>query len=143
MVAPPTLLAEIIAKDNLNIENLMQTFENLLLQNYSTKFLDIHTNSPWVCVIKVCSNGGATYNIGEIIAKDNLNTENLMQTFENLLLQNYTPKLLDIAHRPWVCAIKDCSNDGPTYIICKIIAKNNLNKANLMQTFENLLLQNY
>ena len=25
----------------LNRENLMQTFENLLLQNYSTKFLDI------------------------------------------------------------------------------------------------------
>ena len=41
MVAPPTLLAKIIAKDNLNKENLMQTFENLLLQNYSTKFLDI------------------------------------------------------------------------------------------------------
>ena len=47
-----------------------------------------HTNSPWVCLIKVCSNGGATYIIGEIIAKDNLNIENLMQTFENLLLQN-------------------------------------------------------
>ena len=59
----------------------MQTFENLLLQNYSTKFLDITQNCPWVCVIKVCSNGGATYNIGEIIAKDNLNIENLMQTF--------------------------------------------------------------
>ena len=42
--------------------------------------------SPWVCVIKVCSNGGTTYLIGEIIAKDNLNIENLMQTFENLLL---------------------------------------------------------
>ena len=32
----------------------------------------------------VCSNGGATYIIGEIIAKDNLNIENLMQTIENL-----------------------------------------------------------
>ena len=32
---------------------------------------------------------GATYIIGEIIAKNNLNIENLMQTFENLLLQNY------------------------------------------------------
>ena len=40
--------------------------------------------------IKVCSNGGATYIIGEIIAKDNLNIENLMQTFENLLLQTCT-----------------------------------------------------
>ena len=37
----PTLIAEIIAKDNLNIENLMQTFEILLLQNCATKFLDI------------------------------------------------------------------------------------------------------
>ena len=50
----------------------------------------LHTNSLWVCVIKVCSNGGATYIIGEIIAKDNLNIENLMQTIENLLLQTCT-----------------------------------------------------
>ena len=57
-----------------------------------------HTNSPWVCVIKVCSNGGATYIIGEIIAKDNLNIENLMQTFENLL-QNYSTKFLDITYK--------------------------------------------
>ena len=56
-------------------------------------------NSPWVCVIKVCSNGGATYIIGKIIAKDNLNIENLMQTFENLL-QNYLTKfLLDITYK--------------------------------------------
>ena len=52
----------------------MQTFENLLLQNYSTEFLD--KNSPWVCVISICSNGGATYIIGEIIAKHNLNISN-------------------------------------------------------------------
>ena len=82
------IIGEIIAKDNLNIENLMQTFENLLLQTCATKFFELNTNSPWVCVIKVCSNGGATYIIDEIIAKDNLNIENLMQTFENLLLQN-------------------------------------------------------
>ena len=55
MVASPTLIGEIIAKDNLKIVNLMQTFENLLLQNYSTQFLDItyKINSLWVCVIKV------------------------------------------------------------------------------------------
>ena len=53
----------------------------------------------WVCVIKVCSNGGATYIIGEIIAKDSLNIENLMQTFENLLLQNYSSKFLDITYK--------------------------------------------
>ena len=51
------------------------------------------------CLQNLCSNGGATYIIGEIIAKDNLNIENLMQTFENLLLQNYLTKFLDIAHR--------------------------------------------
>ena len=59
----------------------------------------LHTNSPWVCVIKVCSNGGAIYIIGEIIAKDNLNIENLMQSFENLLLQNYSTKFLDITYK--------------------------------------------
>ena len=40
----------------------MQTFENLILQNCSTEFYGIaHTNGPWVYVIKVCSDGGATY----------------------------------------------------------------------------------
>ena len=52
-----------------------------------------------LCVIKVCSNGGATYINGKIIAKDNLNIENLMQTFENLLLQNYSPKFLNITYK--------------------------------------------
>ena len=41
MVAKSYIIGEIIAKDNLNIENLMQTFEDLLLQNCATKFLDI------------------------------------------------------------------------------------------------------
>ena len=79
--------------------NLMQTFENLLLQNYSTKFLDIIYKYSLRCVIKVCSNDGVAYIIGEIIAKDNLNIENLMQTFKNLLLQNCSTKFLDIAHK--------------------------------------------
>ena len=39
----------------------MQTFENL---SYSPKLFNryniAHTHGPWVCVIKVCSNGGAT-----------------------------------------------------------------------------------
>ena len=39
MVAP--FIGEKVAKHNLNISNLMQTFENFLLQNYSTEFLDI------------------------------------------------------------------------------------------------------
>ena len=50
-----------MAKDNLNITNLMQTFENHFLQNYSAKFFDI--GMIWVCVIKVCSNGGTTYTL--------------------------------------------------------------------------------
>ena len=49
--------------------------------------------------MKVCSNGGTTYIIGEIIAKDSLNIENLIQTFENLLLQNYSKKFLDITYK--------------------------------------------
>ena len=48
---------------------------------------------------QVCSNGGATYIIGKIIAKDNLNIENLMQTFENLILQNDSTKFLDITYK--------------------------------------------
>ena len=32
--------------------------------------------------MKICSNADATYIIGEIIAKDNLNIANLIQTFE-------------------------------------------------------------
>ena len=40
----------------------MQTFRKSSSANYTTEFLDIlHTNRPWVCVIKVCSNGGSTY----------------------------------------------------------------------------------
>ena len=49
-----------------------------------------------VCVIKVGSNGHAAYIIGKIIAEDNLNIEKLMQTFENLLLQNYSTEFLDV-----------------------------------------------
>ena len=53
----------------------------------------------WACVIKVCSNGGTTNIIGEIIAQNNLNIVYLMQTFENHLLQNYRTEFLDIAHK--------------------------------------------
>ena len=52
--------------------------------------------SIWVCVIKICSNGGATFFIGEIIAKDNLNIQ-IIQTFENLLFQNYSTEFFDVA----------------------------------------------
>ena len=44
--------SRLIAKANLNIAIVMQTFENRILQNCSTEFYDIaHTHGPWVCVI--------------------------------------------------------------------------------------------
>ena len=77
----------------------MQTLKILFFKTTQQNSSILHTNSPWVCVIKVCSNGGATYIIGEIIAKDNLNIENLMQTFENLLFQNYSTEFMDITYK--------------------------------------------
>ena len=69
-----------------NLVSVYKTFKNLVPQNYLTEFLGIAikncTNSPWECVIKVCSNAFATYIIGEIVAKDNLNIANLMQTLK-------------------------------------------------------------
>ena len=47
MVEPP-IICELIA--NLNVANLLQTFENLPLQNYLTEFLDIaHKYSLGMC----------------------------------------------------------------------------------------------
>ena len=60
-------------------------------------------------MIKVCSYGDdATYIIDEIIAKDHLNLENLMQTFKNLLLQNFSTKFLDITYK-WSLGMCDQS----------------------------------
>ena len=52
----------------------------------------LHTNSPRLCVIKVCSNGGATYINSKLIAEANLNIAIVMQTFENL---SYSPELFN------------------------------------------------
>ena len=49
--------SKLIGKVNVNIAVVMQTFENLILQNCSTGFMIFHTHGPWVCVIKVCSSG--------------------------------------------------------------------------------------
>ena len=54
------IIIEIIAKENLNIANLMQNIENLLLKKYSTEFFDI-AQIALEHVIKVCLNGGATF----------------------------------------------------------------------------------
>ena len=62
------------------------------------------------------------------------------RSFKNLLLQNYSTEFFDIAHKEsLVYVIKVCSNSGNMYIIIEIIAGDNLNIANLMQFFENLL----
>ena len=91
-----------------HLQAFWQNFENGKCKNlvsgplkifFSKNSQILHTNSPWVCVIKVCSNGGFTYIISELKAKDNLNIANRMQIFENLLLQNFSTKYLDIAHR--------------------------------------------
>ena len=64
------------------------------------------------------------------------------------LLKSSSPKLLDRILRYctqtvfWYVLLR-CSNSGATYIMGKIIAKNNLNIVNLMQTFENPFPQNY
>ena len=81
----------------------MQTFENLF-QNYSTK----------------------------ILRYGNLNIANLIcKTFENNLLQNF--KQNSQTNNLWVGVIKVCLNIGGTYIIGEIMAKDNLNKTDLMQ----------
>ena len=67
----------------------------------------MHTNSPWLFVIKVCSNGGATYINSKLIAKANLNIAIVMQTFENLILQTAKQNSMILhTHGPWVCIIK-------------------------------------
>ena len=38
----------------------MQTFENFFSKTTEQNSMILHTDSHWVCVIKVCSNGGAT-----------------------------------------------------------------------------------
>ena len=40
MVGPAYINSKLIAKANLNITIVMQTFENLILQNCSTEFYD-------------------------------------------------------------------------------------------------------
>ena len=70
-------------KDNLNISNLMQKpLKILFSENIQQNSFLLHSNSPWVCVIKVCSNGGAIYIIGEWIAKNNLNKANLCKSLK-------------------------------------------------------------
>ena len=65
--------------------------------HYSTQFLDIAHNLFHLGMgNSSLLNVGATYIIGELI---NLNIEILMETFENLLLQNCSTEFLDIAHK--------------------------------------------
>ena len=45
--------------DSLNITNLMQTFKICNSKTAQHNSNMVQTNNPWVCVIKVGSNGGA------------------------------------------------------------------------------------
>ena len=51
--------SKLLAKANLNIEIVMQTLI-LFSKTAQKNSMILHTHGPWVCVIKVCSNGGAT-----------------------------------------------------------------------------------
>ena len=112
------IIGEIIAKDNLNIAYLFQTFVIFFYKATQQDSEILYSSDPWECVIKICSNGGANNIVGKIISKDNLNIAKLMQTFKNLLLQNNSTKFLDMdTNSPWVCVIKCCSSGGATNII--------------------------
>ena len=60
----------------------------------------LHTNSPWARVIKVCSNGAATYIIFELIGKD---IGKPLKTFSKTTHHN--SKIL-YPNSPWICSIK-------------------------------------
>ena len=50
----------------------------------------LHTNSLLLCAIKVCSNSGTVHlHYWGNNSQRNMNIANLMQTFENHLLNNY------------------------------------------------------
>ena len=73
-----------------NLVSVYQTFKNLLLQKTQQNSYKLHTNSPWVCVIKDYSNGGASYIIDELIAK----TQFEHRKFNANLCKSSSPKLL-------------------------------------------------
>ena len=77
----------------------MQTFENLLLQNYATKFLDItYKWSLGMCnqtLFKWWRHLHYWRNNNQRQFEHRKFDGNLI---ENLLLQNYSTKFLDIAH---------------------------------------------
>ena len=84
---PPTgILAELWKWKNAKILFLFARPLNIFLPKTTKKYSYIlHTNSPWACVIKVCSNGCATYIICEIQFEHSLFNAN----FENLIPQYY------------------------------------------------------
>ena len=69
----------------------MQTIENLLLQNYSTVFIDIaHKYSLGMCNKSLFKWWHHLFYQQNISKRQFELAANLMQTFENLLLQNYS-----------------------------------------------------
>ena len=81
---------------------VFKTFKKNLFQNFSIEFLVIAhkyglgtCNKTRVHVIKVCPNGGPTYIIGKIIAKDNLNKTNLIPLKIFSKSKSSSPKLFN------------------------------------------------
>ena len=56
-----------------------------------------------LCVFKVCTDGGVTYIIDEIIAEGYLNIANLMKTCENLFLKTTQQNSV---FSLWICVLK-------------------------------------
>ena len=90
MVATSGTIFEIIARDNLNVANLMQTFKNLHLRICSTEFLDsANKYIPWVCVKSLFKWWRHLHYQRNDSKRTFEHIANLMQTFEKVCLQNY------------------------------------------------------
>ena len=81
------VIAKIIANGNLNIANSCKSLKIFFSKITRQNSLILHRNSFWF--VYVC----------EFIGKDNLNVTNIIRTFENLLLQNYSTEFFDILNK--------------------------------------------
>ena len=85
----------------------MQTFDNLPKTTQQTSDI-LYPNNPWVFVLKFYSYRSATFIIGEMITKDNLNITNLVQTLKTFFSKNYSSEFgMLYANSPWVCVLKN------------------------------------
>ena len=88
----------------------MQTFDNLPKTTQQTSDI-LYPNNPWVFVLKFYSNRSATFIIGEMITKDNLNITNLVQTLKTFFSKNYSSECCTLIVLGYVY-LKIYSNGG-------------------------------